>query len=46
MASGACGQAIGKYVFTTEVYAVIRKGLDEDSGAHKLWDWLLSAEGQ
>jgi len=35
-----------KYPFTTEVYAVIRKGLDQDSGAYRLWDWLFSAEGQ
>jgi phosphate transport system substrate-binding protein len=38
--------AASKYPFTTEVYAVVRKDLDETSGAYQLRDWLLSAEGQ
>ena len=38
--------AARKYPFTTEVYAVVRKDLDETSGAYQLRDWLLSAKGQ
>ena len=38
--------AARKYPFTTEVYAVVREGHDDTSGAYQLKDWLLSAEGQ
>ena len=34
------------YPFPSEVYAVIRKDLDQGSSAYKLRDWLLSGEGQ
>jgi phosphate transport system substrate-binding protein len=34
------------YPLTTEVYAVIRKGLRDDHSAVLLRDWLLGAEGQ
>jgi phosphate transport system substrate-binding protein len=35
-----------EYVFTTEVYSVIRSDLPEDSEAYQLRDWILSKEGQ
>lgn len=38
--------AARKYPFATEVYAVVRKGVDEASGAYQIREWLLSAEGQ
>jgi phosphate transport system substrate-binding protein len=34
------------YPFTTEVFVVVRKGLEEDSKALELRDWFLSEEGQ
>ncbi len=35
-----------EYEYVTNVYAVIRKDLDKESGAYKLRDWLLTEEGQ
>lgn len=35
-----------QYPYTTDVYAVIRNDLPDDSLAHQLRDWLLSSEGQ
>ncbi len=34
------------YPLTTEVYAVVRKGLSPEDTAMQLRDWLLSADGQ
>ncbi len=34
------------YVYTTEVYAVIREDLDRSSTAYQLYQWLLSLRGQ
>jgi phosphate transport system substrate-binding protein len=38
--------AEGRYAFTTQVFAVTRKGLAADSPAAKVRDWLLSPAGQ
>jgi len=35
-----------KYVFTTEVYAAIRKDQNQASEAYMLWEWLQTTEGQ
>jgi phosphate transport system substrate-binding protein len=35
-----------QYVFTSEVYAVVRGDLDSDSTTYALMEWLLSEEGQ
>jgi phosphate transport system substrate-binding protein len=35
-----------RYPYTTEVYAVIREGMEDDHTAVVLRDWLLSHEGQ
>ena len=35
-----------EYVFTTEVYAVIREDTANDSNAFRLRDWLLTDEGR
>ena len=35
-----------KYPLTTKVYAITRKGMDKESNAIKLRDWLLTSEGQ
>ncbi len=35
-----------KYPYTANVYAVIRKDLDENSEAHQLFDLLIKASGQ
>ncbi|MDY6989242.1 MAG: hypothetical protein SWQ30_14425 [Thermodesulfobacteriota bacterium] len=35
----------GGYALTTEVYVVIREGLDHESTAYKLRGWLLGADG-
>lgn len=35
-----------EYIFTTEVYAVIRADLSPESVAYRLRDWVLSSEGQ
>jgi phosphate transport system substrate-binding protein len=34
------------YIYTTEVYVVVRKDMDENSSAVQLRDWMLSEEGQ
>jgi phosphate transport system substrate-binding protein len=36
----------GDYPYITEVYAVVRDGLDPQSPAYQLWAWLLSPGGQ
>lgn len=36
----------GSYLYTTEVYAVIRSTLDRNSTAYRLWQWLVTTEGQ
>lgn len=35
-----------EYIYTTEVYVVIRQDLDKSSTAHMLYQWLLTGEGQ
>jgi phosphate transport system substrate-binding protein len=35
-----------EYIYTTEVYAGIRKDLDESSTAYLLYQWLMTEEGQ
>jgi phosphate transport system substrate-binding protein len=34
------------YPLTTDVYAVLRKGMPKDSSAVMLRDWLLTADGK
>jgi len=36
----------GDYIYTTEVFAVIREDLDEASTARILYNWLKTPEGQ
>jgi phosphate transport system substrate-binding protein len=35
-----------EYIYTTEVFAVIREDLDKSSYAFKLYNWIKTAEGQ
>lgn len=35
-----------QYIYTTEVYAVIRKDLDRESLAYGLYQWLMTYKGQ
>ena len=35
-----------RYVYTTDVYAVIRENLDKSSNAYKLYQWLRTYNGQ
>lgn len=35
-----------EYIYTTEVYAVIREDLDQSSTAYLLYQWLLTENGQ
>lgn len=35
-----------QYIYTTDVFAVIRKDLDSQSNAYKLYQWLLTYKGQ
>lgn len=38
--------ASGDYPFTSPYYAVVSQDLPEDDGAHILYSWLLTSEGQ
>lgn len=35
-----------QYIYTTDVYTVIRENLDSISNAYKLYQWLLTYKGQ